>query len=304
MDNRNRLATYSTMALSLIAGENEIKAQAIYFDIDPDTILESSLNEEFDIDINFDLTTDFLIANIKWTWYFSYWGGDLYQQLIEANPINILPSQNNSMAATTGFYEYFPYALEMTSLINEELNFRDDLQLLAYRKIPLDWSFYYLFYGGLWYPEKIDHYLGIRFLDADTCMHYGWIRCDVLDEGRKLIIKDYAYESRCNTGIAAGDTVGFIPQIILDSTIIIHPDEIISNELVGVSAYSFNGKVFIQLPDQNPTYHLKIISLKGDILYEKDLFNLVNEITVRLNNSIILIQLQCEGKFYTKKIFL
>ena len=90
--------------------------------------------------------------------------------------------------------------MQFQNAYNQSLNFR---------------NVYYIFgtyssYGGNWFPESIDHYLGIRFKDADEINHYGWIRCDVKDDGRTLVIKDYAYETEPDYPIIAGDTTHYV----------------------------------------------------------------------------------------------
>lgn len=63
-------------------------------------------------------------------------------------------------------------------LINEDLDF----QFAGYQELAYVYRGEYSSYadnGGNWFPEVLDHYLGIYFKDTMNCYHYGWIRLDV-----------------------------------------------------------------------------------------------------------------------------
>lgn len=152
------------------------------------------------------------------------------------------------------------------------------------------------FTQGNWYPEMLDHYLGINYKDEFGHGHYGWIRCDVKDEGRTLVVKDYAYENRVNGQILTGDTIGdttFVKEhvINLDSL----------NQVVGTSAnifkdlciYSFNETIYITNVNLTSDTQVSILNLAGQIVYTGEIIN--NNTTIQLNglpkgNYVVTIQ--------------
>jgi hypothetical protein len=67
------------------------------------------------------------------------------------------------------------------------------------------------FYGGYWLGDVVNKFLGIRFqIGQET--HYGWARLDVqlgpLGKGIGVKLTGYAYETRPDTAIRAGDRGG------------------------------------------------------------------------------------------------
>ena len=197
------LIQYSAISACFLALHQNVRGQAIYTNIDPDLELDNNW-ESAGIDMNNDGVPDFGFLNrsFDFSTFYSYYSSHF--EAIYAGP----QSPNNEIAALThvispsygGFTVYFPFALNESDLINEVLTFHNNgYQTMAYRYIQTDGDYFPK--GGIWYPEVLDHFLGVRFIDTSDCLHYGWIRCDIKDNGRTLIIKDYAYEINCNTGI-------------------------------------------------------------------------------------------------------
>lgn len=273
------------------------QGQAVYTDIDPDLVLDNNW-ESASVDMNNDGTIDFAFLNRSFDFSTYYSNYSSHFEAIYAGP----QSPNNEIAALThvispsygGFTVYFPFALNESEMIDENLIFHNNgYQTMAYRYI--DKSGFYFPKGGIWYPEVLDHYLGVRFIDTADCLHYGWIRCDVKDNGRTLVVKEYAFEIKCNTGILAGDTIG--------DTTTVGIEEINSHN---VNIYAFNSDVFIQVPENFKNYSLRIINLSGAIIHT----NVISD-----NNFIILLGDKPKGyyfveiykgqqKFATKKIFI
>jgi len=145
-----------------------------------------------------------------------------------------------------------------------------------------------------WYgesiPETINGYLAIKF-NIDEEVHYGWIRCDVLDEGRTLIIKDYAYESEPDNPIVAGDTVHYVGIRSIENTI-------------EATVYSFGMDIYI-LTETFKNTEVIICDLKGQEVVRK-LLHSKNELINMGNNpaGMYLVTLLNEGKRYNKKVFI
>ncbi len=181
--------------------------------------------------------------------------GHLYQRLFVGPNIHdngIIGSKIETYSANN----YYPYALP----INDTINLSDNFQTAFFQKMACRsfGSFGPSNDGGNWYPEMLDNYLGVRFIDEMECYHFGWIRCDVKDEGRTLVIKDYAYETKCDVGIAAGDTIG-------DTTVPI-------NEINTLDAvvYTFNKILYVKSEEYSGS-KLVINNLQGQKLLERDL---------------------------------
>lgn len=215
------LRHYSASAILFAGGSINGYSQVYYRDIEPDVLLDEwgdSFHLDIDsdgyADIHFNLsrstyetwefgqmnTYEKVIANVDWwhlsfklagasDWGFSYWGT---------------------------FYKYFPYKIESGQVIGSGLNFYNahekgdalQNQFLGYRGIfgPVfdfgSWSFT----QGYWMPEAIEQFMAFEISNGIDRSQYGWVRLSVLDEGKKLIIYDFAYEQHLGVPIVAGDT--------------------------------------------------------------------------------------------------
>ena len=260
---RFKLLEYASMAACVLSVKT-LGAQAVYTDLDPDVILEMD-PEVLNIDMNGDGVLDFAFLNeiytietSVWSFYYSYleriWAGPKNPNNAIAGTVRLFGS-----AESNYYYVYFPYALEDGIVVNNLMNF----QIAGYQRMAFATSngIYHLLEGGNWYPEISDHYLGVRFLDTLGCNHYGWIRCDVLDEGRVLVVKDYAYETKCDTGILAGDTIG-------DTTVIVNIE---NNLLEKAKIWSESNNVHIQLLAESLPIECEIFNLAGQFIYRKSI---------------------------------
>jgi hypothetical protein len=57
---------------------------------------------------------------------------------------------------------------------------------------------------GSWAKETNKHYLGVKFLDKESNVHYGWVR--VITDFTHATITAYAYETVPNEPIIAGES--------------------------------------------------------------------------------------------------
>ncbi len=139
----------------------------------------------------------------------------------------------------------------------------------------------------------MDHYLGVRFIDEDSCLHYGWIRCDVKDEGRTLIIKDYSYETKYETGILAGDKIG-------DTSV-----GVVENMLEGVDVYSFNNDVYVLLNNLGVQYQIRIMNLAGEVVHLTEIAELHNVISLEnFSKGYYLVEIVSENKIFANEVFI
>ena len=260
MENRKfSLKQYSGFAGVLLLMHNNSKAQAIYTDIDPDVVLQFQGDVEH-IDMDNDGTNDFFIfkkssyfTNSEYSWY-------RFNRIFKAgpnfNPENEIAGDFHTNGAGGGT-TYFPYALLAGDLIDNALSFQyGSYQLMGIGffevdETPWDWNYYI----GSWRLKIDSAYLGVRFLGADDCKHYGWIRCSVGDSLKTLTVHDYAYELKCSTPIIAGDTIG-------DTTTV----EISEINNLEATIYAFNQNVFIYLSNQEEV-SVNIFNMNGQTIY-------------------------------------
>ncbi|MFI5172543.1 MAG: T9SS type A sorting domain-containing protein [Chitinophagales bacterium] len=291
---KNSIIKYSHFAGAYLLIHANSNGQAVYTDIDPDI----SLVEDFDfanIDMDANGTLDFQFLN--WSYYFTTSSYVLFQ--FRERIWAIAYSEPNAFAGsfddTLYGARYYPYALENGVPVNNSLIFQDAfIQRMAFRTFNLSVSGSNLFdRGGNWYPEITDHYLGVKFIDTTECIHYGWIRCDVLDSGRTLIIKDYAYEIKCDLGVLAGDTVGDTTTVAIEEI----------NSLIA-KVYCFDNVIYINLDELINNVEIHIYDMGGKMIYMGEITNQSAQIELSEAKGIYFVELVDGENKFTKKVFI
>ena len=299
------LKEYSILSVTFLLLNNNSTAQIIYTDIDPDMILDTYEEEGFvDMDNNGLIDFSFQRGNTQYvtTTYSGELGETFTRTVIWASfpdsPENEIAGSYNTFSSS--FTRYYPYAINLGDKITidgpDGLSFQDwPFQRMAY-KLKFN-SGILIGSGGNWFPEKIDRYLGVHFVDSDDNYHYGWIRCSVIDSGDVLIIKDYAYEMEVDKPIYAGDTINFngIEEIYLP----------------GITIYSFESDIYIIADDKYinskevKTASVKILDLSGDLIYETTLNEKNTKITFdELPPSLYLVEVTLGNDKMVKKVIL
>lgn len=289
------LRQYSKLsAMFILLKSSDVASEVIYTDIIPDIILANN-GDEYYLDINIDTINDFYFLNV-FNEYGGYWtSGSIYyipfntRQEIDAFALN-----SNSLAgikvtydtySSGTFHWFFAYALNHSDLIHSALDFRG--LMLAVKTLGP----YANDGAGYWYPEVLDHFLGIRFKDSDENSHYGWIRCDVKDEGRTLVIKDYAYETEPDYPIIAGDTARYVGINSLEISI-------------EATVYSFSKDINI-LTETIQNTELIIYDLNGKQIISKFLQSKSESISMKnYPSGVYLVTLLNDGKRFDKKVFI
>lgn len=239
----------------------------------------------------------FLIS--QYTYFNTSWISYRLRQDLLAGP-NISENaiagiSNHLSTGYSSFTNYYPYALNNGALIGDSLQWQATwgLQILALRTYHDTGAIHDICDFCYWYnvdvSETIDRYLGVRFLDDAGHNHYGWIRCDVKDEGRTLVIKDYAYEVQPGYPIVAGSTEHYVDINNLPNTL-------------DANAYSYGKNIYIYLNAVNAA-QLLITDIAGKEILKKELQN-KNEI-INMNMyaaGIYIIKLNSGENIYTKKI--
>ncbi len=303
-----KLLAYSAMACALVQIKNTANAEAVYTNIDPDTIINDHL-EYYYLDINNDAISDFQFFNVSYIHYDTFYNTSEFRQKIWAGVM----TWDNGVAGSSqtfvgGGTRYYPYALHLDAPINDFLQFNNWInQEMVFRTSSsftfLGNPYYITNLGGNWYPEFIDHFVGVKFLDMDNKNHFGWIRCDVLEEGRILVIKDYAYESKPNVSIKAGDMLGDTTSRAVKEEPIFNVT-VDQNILEGLTIYTFNSDLFVNLEEVNHVYELKIYSITGQIMHTQTIAELNTIIPLNsYNKGYYLIEVTNEEGRFTKKVF-
>ena len=295
---------YAGIASGFLLLHNGADAQVVYTDLIPDLIFQYDGDFEY-IDMNDDGVNDFgflmsigihsalTTPGLNTSWY--------YRVAIWAGPAVIGPeiagiSDHDSSAGGT---YYFPYALKSGKLIDNDLSFQaGGFQLMASKTAEIyygssytilsvgDWNLQ----NGIWNNTNLDstRYLGVRFKDQENCLHYGWIRCSVVDSVDKLIVMDFAYEAQCNTPILAGDTISYVG---LNDV----PDEL------PVSVYGFGKTIYIHLAVSTEAF-IGIYDLNGNCILRQTATN--NYSTVDMSPypaGIYLVSIKNNGMEYDRK---
>ncbi len=293
------LKAYAASAISFLTLHQKVDSQVVYVDIDPDIILsEGGQAAELDLDQNG--TIDFWFHNNSFTFYSASFSSYRLMQNILIGP----EIEANFIAGGTGEYgtayggvytRYYPFALEAGAKIDTILNFYNyDLQVMALRSFRSDGDFNIGDYA-FWYNDKVEvttnHYLGFIFNSGKIVNSYGWIRCDVIDEGRILIIKDYAYEITPDYPIIAGDAVHYVEEI----------DSISTNP---VFVYSFNETLYVNLKDSAAT-KVTLTSLTGQYILNYETSELISTVDMtNVANGIYIVTVEYKSKFYSTKIII
>ncbi|HRG28384.1 MAG TPA: T9SS type A sorting domain-containing protein [Chitinophagales bacterium] len=258
----HKLKAYSLFSTAFLINGPSGFSQVVYVDIDPDIILDTP-GEQFTLDIDGNGSDDISFFNSSFDFYmatpwWSYW--------TRQDIVAYLPDEKLELAGLKHYVYYwsqnfyYPYALSNNVIIKDDLNFNDaSFQAIAERTYYQNHNDLLFCNHCYWYnyftDESVNKFLGFKLKDDASDFHYGWIRCDVLDEGRTMIIKDYAYELTPDNPILAGDTAHYIGL----ST---------QEEKIDPVVYCENKKVYISNLDKN--CDVSIYNLNGGIIINKE----------------------------------
>lgn len=285
----SRIFQYSTFAAAFLLS-NHAQSEAIYTDIDPDIMLVED-NDFYLIDMDNDGLLDFKFQKISNSFY-SYWS----ENLSYANYLVLAPWRSGNRIAGVksvispsygGFTQYFPFALNSMDLINEDLAFQNNnFQILGLNISGPSGAI-----GGFWYPGIENGLIGVKFVDSINCIHYGWIRCSAAAGAISLIIHDYAYETKCETGIFAGDTLG-------DTSIV----GLSQLELIVPTIYCYSGSICINIDKQLLGAEFSVVNLEGKLVCSGPLDELNNKFNSVLGNGTYIVTVNKESYSYSKQI--
>jgi Secretion system C-terminal sorting domain len=292
-----KLAGYASLSASFLLIGNGASAQVVYVDMDPDTILDLP-GEQFTLDIDDNGVNDLTLFNSSFSFfmYTPWWSYWLIQDLIA--------QVNNEQFSIAGlkdfdfpsYTNYYPYAMNNGDQISDLLAFNNAeyqelaMVVLTSKGENIFDSCLSCYWYGAFVPESIDKYLGFKLQDDLGKNHYGWIRCDVIDTGRTLIIKDYAYELTPDNPILAGDTTHYVS---------IEQNPIESMPQI----YAFGTSIQITGMLTNTT--ITIFNLSGAKVYETIAASTSISIPMdNFTNGVYLVKLKYEEIDITRKVVL
>ncbi len=295
--NRFTLQKYSGTAGVFLLIPAASQAQAVYTDVDPDIEIQfDEATAGIDMDNNGTFDFAFLKTSGGYYFYWTFTSTQVYRfrHRIWAGPQ--IPS--NAIAGDydydsyAGPITYFPYALLSGAPINEDLSWQNwGFQIMGsgFYKSNGDW----VYRLGDWAHKSDSAYLGVRFIDQEECLHYGWIRCTTADSSKRLIIHDYAYERKCETPIIAGDTIGDTTHVGMEEF-----------NTVLANVYSFNKIIFIHI-EANASATLEIVNMQGESLIVQLLAQESTQISMsHFPSGIYFVKLNIGDRFFTKKVYI
>ena len=291
------LIQYSAAALALLSAKAAY-SQAVYTDIDPDVILDEP-GESFGIDLDGDGLNDFNFFNKSFSttvWY-SDWGE------VKGLFAGVFDTMQNGLNGYTAFYSgnggytyYRPYALDTGVEIQGGVPFYEaNYQTLAMTIYKPEWPPSTVHRGdwnSYFWGLQENKFIGFKFVDEDAITRYRCIRCSVVDTNRTLIIHDYAYESKPDTTILTGDTIG-------DTTTV----SIQEGEFSGLTVYSFGNSVFIHTPLNNIQY--RIMNLQGEVILNEQVTSGSSKLDLNTaETGVYLVECRQEKIRKTFKVFI
>ncbi|MBK6730443.1 MAG: T9SS type A sorting domain-containing protein [Bacteroidetes bacterium] len=293
MKKKYSLTQYSLAAGAILAPVAAF-SQAVYTDIDPDIILDEP-GEHWGFDLDDDGLNDFNFFNTLLQSYM--WPiGDasayrIWVGAFDTMQNGIAGSQKTILGYYGTFYQYYPFALDSGITVDQYLNFENwNYQRVACQTFFVFGSSIVSWTGGNWFPNKTENFLGFRFTNEEAIQHYGWIRCSVIDSGHTLIIHDYAYESKPDTPILTGDTIGDTTTVSVNNL-----------ENLNAVVYSFNKNIYIQLKEYNDAEYF-IYDISGRLVYNARIKNETTICNIELPGVYLINIKTAKGKQFSKKL--
>jgi hypothetical protein len=294
--NKFTIVDYAKMAIVLLFYNNKADAQVIYTDLDPDIELQLD-NATIGIDMDNNGIVDFMFLRTSGSYYHYLGYSDPDPQLRFRQADWVLPfgSINGILGdpatSSGGGINNIPAALYTNVLIDSYKYFQhSSLQVMSYG-FYVDSAWHYAFGTHPWNTvEGENKYLGVKFIGSDECIHYGWIRCEIEDSCKRLIIKDYAFELECDAPIAAGSMVSYV--------------DVENENTFDGTVFSFDKTVYVKLNGQNNNPVIHLYDIHGKEVYSREIQDQFTEIKLTVVPGIYLVEIIADEGRYTKKVYL
>jgi len=203
----NKLQQYSAFAIAMLTGKYG-ESQIIYTDVDDIHIsADPWVADSISIDLDMDGNADFAFRHYLYTnWTYETFGEYFYNRqtlLFELLPLNPL----NGAMGSNGLTLPNPYFLDSGELVDASQIFQyHEQQILAEGDYNTNNHMWHSTEGN-WGVDEDYGFLGLRFIDSASCMHYAWLRLNIDTAYRAYSIADWAYNSNCNKGILTFSTL-------------------------------------------------------------------------------------------------
>ena len=282
MSNRTiSVLQYSAVATTLLAIDNDLNAQIIYEDINPDLVYGDDLLIDLDLDGNNDFR---FTKSHLWDSTLSY---DHCYSIVQFGVIPLAPG-NAIVGLDPSYGSCWAYRLDSGYLINSSAQFVSGQYLGIAKKnrevdcnfassIIEDWNF------SSQSPAITEANLLLGFrLNIDDCYYHGWMRYAIIDSVEFISIKDYAFNTDCGSGIYAGK---------------------IKSDVSTVTA-TFNGNaILINIPDKMINSNISIYAISGQLVFTGIIENINTSISAdRILNGIYVVVVENAKFRYVNKI--
>lgn len=307
MSRYKKITAYSGLAAVFLSVQSA-QTQVIYTDIEPDFVLDTP-GYYYGIDLNGNGIEDFNFFNTIFTGYNYVFNRATVKKIIWVGGWD---NENNAIAARyTDFWgegvpTFYPFAIaenyiiseNLSSVITEYADVYKGFYNWGYQRMAADeyltlgagdeiWA-----EGPYWDTGVYDHYLGIRFVDALDQAHYGWIRCDVYEDERTVVIKDYAYELQPDLPIVAGSVESYLP---------VQENE--NNSVISV--YSFNNTININTSESfGNEILISVFDATGKELTKTNSNQQHTEVFMHVPEGIYIVEVTSEKNKFVKKVYL
>jgi hypothetical protein len=262
----------------------KVNAQIVYTDIVPDSTytVSSWRIDTFNLDLNGDSTTDFLIKAAR--------PRPRYPEDPYTCSVSITPLVNNAFMTTT--LHTAKKLVPDDAISSSQAWHNATLQYLKWYQT--EWVFtggFVITNTGEW-DSTVNGYVGLRLINGGQT-YYGWVRIDVdvSPETASMTIKDYAYNSTPNQPILAGQTM---TTAIIENTF---------TSSINLFPNPANSHITIDLGSLNQKVHVTIVDITGKVVYTTKATN-TQEIEVDTKDFIVgiyMVQIQA-GEFNGTKI--
>lgn len=110
---------------------------------------------------------------------------------------------------------------------------------------------------------------------------------------KKIILHDYAYETKCETGIFAGDTIGDTSTVGITNLDLFTP-----------TIYSYSKSICINIDKQLLGAEFSVVNLEGKLVYSAFLGELNNKFSSVVGNGTYIVTIIKNSYSYSKQIIL
>lgn len=292
-----KLKSYSAVAASLTGMVSLGHAQIQYTDINPDTTIENN-GDIYLLDLNNDTISDFRFQAYKRTSNWTNGGNNYYSnsEWIYLDPL-ISNAVNTYSTVINTFYGI--WTMSAPAANNQNVNIGPSNKWMSTDYATMAWHFDRQknsapsseFTVGPWVAKQ-DSFLSLKIIVSGKT-YYGWARLDADSTGHNITIKDYAFNTKPDEPILAGD------KGIVDA-----PEVTATNN--NLTIYSFQNKIFIQTAGEGiNTGQVSVFDISGKRVHLSTLNENKKQISLGdLPTGHYVVRIQTSEGVLNKKVFI